>query len=197
MGTIQGQLLGNGAARTADDGSAHETVVTSNDGLGAGDLTNTFTRDGGNLVVTANRYGRYPEGTASTTVNNPPSTNIDRDGTYDPTPTVLGAIAEGGEPPGNPASAVAADELQRWRHGRSLEHDVRAEVVAGERGDGPERERAGQAGYVRRERIRGRASRLLGLSERQACTVEAPDEVGVLLLVCGSGEALLAGIREL
>ena len=112
---------GTGPRPGEDDGSVHETVVTSNDGLADGATApNSFKLDGGDLVVTMNRYGRYLEDTASTVVNgNPEGLDRDGDNTVDTDRIVLGTIPSTGDPAGDPTSipddtnaqgaAVAAD----------------------------------------------------------------------------------------
>ena len=85
-----------------DDGAVHETVVTSSDGVDDKDLRNTFKLDGGNLVVTMNRAGRYLDETADTKIPGP----VGAAGKAT-TRTVLGA----GKPPGDAVSLTANDDL--------------------------------------------------------------------------------------
>ena len=100
--------VGDGQRPGTDDGSVHETVVTSSDGVAEADLTNSFKIDGGNLVVTMNRYGRYLEATAATEVEDPDDLLGDGDTTT--VRTVLGAVETA--PAGSGAVvALAADEL--------------------------------------------------------------------------------------
>ena len=100
--------VGAGPRPGTDDGSVHETVVTSSDGVAEADLTNSFKIDGGNLVVTMNRYGRYLEATADTELQDPDDLLGDGDTTT--VRTVLGA--DDTAPSGSGAVvALAADEL--------------------------------------------------------------------------------------
>ena len=100
--------VGDGPRPGTDDGSVHETVVTSSDGVADTELTNSFKLDGGNLVVTMNRYGRYLEDSANTEVPDPDDLLADGDDTT--VRTVFGAVTEA--PAGSGAvSATAADEL--------------------------------------------------------------------------------------
>ena len=89
-----------------DNGSVHETVVTSNDGLTT--ALSTFKLDDGDLVVTMNRAGRFLN---TTTTTRPDPDDIKGDGTTTDNRTVLEALPTDQDAPGDPAVLLAADEL--------------------------------------------------------------------------------------
>ena len=97
-----------------DDGSVHETVVTSNDGVEEAALTNMFKIDDGNLVVTMTRASRIMEivaAGADPTTEVPDPDDLRGDDTTTIVRLVLGAVTTA--PTANPDSVVleAADGL--------------------------------------------------------------------------------------